>query len=544
MESTYFGCERAYIEQIRRVVQRDILIQLYCKDNFSMFNLVDIYYNKISQNAILMFLLIIALYPLLFICLSFIAQKYLSVELQDLAKRLRLSPSLAAVTIIAGVNGSTDILNSTFFTNKIGGEIIAVGTLYGAFLFSSTLVMANVITSSPGVIKLPRYAMIKELAFYLLSVVIIIVFGLIKRIGYTFVAIYFGLYAVYLVISIMVDKYDEQELEEYRFMIEETEDYDMEVNNMEHSVVKRSVKLEVAPSTPTIRDKDADAKNAKKKREPDFFDYFIKETYFEEGKIIETIILMPLSMLSMFTICYDKNPFMNTFMKYVIAAVSVVWFISIMELLPFAAYQLFIVWVLCCVTFIILDLALTSTVILDIIFEIVAIFASIGWLKIFSMIIMDILSFIAFYFNINELILTCLLLSSGNTISDFFTNSALASTGATAMGALASYSSQNFNALIGFAFYALNLPKNHDNFDIFSLKFIALPKNLGKPYPLESVFLMLVLSAVILCLIITLVYLRANDFILKKSFSPVLISVYVVFCVTTLSVGFFIGHPA
>ena len=59
-----------------------------------------------------------------------------------------------------------------------------------------------------------------------------------------------------------------------------------------------------------------------------------------------------------------------------------------------------------------------------IIYEIISVFAAIGWISIIANIIIDFISFIAFYFNLNEIILSALLLSAGNTVGDFFGNAA------------------------------------------------------------------------------------------------------------------------
>lgn len=72
-------------------------------------NLVDFYYRKTSQNAILMFIFILVCVPILFFCVSEIAENYVVVSMQDLAKKFKLSPTLAAVTLIAFANGSSEI---------------------------------------------------------------------------------------------------------------------------------------------------------------------------------------------------------------------------------------------------------------------------------------------------------------------------------------------------------------------------------------------------------------------------------------------------
>lgn len=75
-----------------------------------------------------------------------------------------------------------------------------------------------------------------------------------------------------------------------------------------------------------------------------------------------------------------------------------------------------------------------------VVYELISVFAAIGYISIFSSLIIDFISFLAFYFSIDEVILNSILLSAGNTIGDFFGNAALAKAGEGVMGGLATYS--------------------------------------------------------------------------------------------------------
>lgn len=78
--------------------------------------------------------------------------------------------------------------------------------------------------------------------------------------------------------------------------------------------------------------------------------------------------------------------------------------------------------------------------VLEIIYELISVFAAIGWISIFSNLIIDFITFLSFYFNINKVILSALLLSAGNSIGDFFGNAALSKNGEEIMAAIATYS--------------------------------------------------------------------------------------------------------
>ena len=141
------------------------------------------------------------------------------------------------------------------------------------------------------------------------------------------------------------------------------------------------------------------------------------------------MVIMPLNFLGMFTVCYLENPLMKTPMKYLICAVSMVWALYFLELTPFSLLILSLIGAFIGFVTLLLDLAKVSENVLSIIFEMVSVFAAIGWISIVANVIVDFITFIAFYFNLNEIILSALLLSAGNTVGDFFGNAALAMKG-------------------------------------------------------------------------------------------------------------------
>lgn len=76
----------------------------------------------------------------------------------------------------------------------------------GGYIFSSCLVISNVIFAAGGEIKVPKLTVMKELIFYFLAVATIAIFGFLKKINWAFVGIYFTLYALYWVATIVADK--------------------------------------------------------------------------------------------------------------------------------------------------------------------------------------------------------------------------------------------------------------------------------------------------------------------------------------------------
>ncbi len=154
---------------------------------------------------------------------------------------------------------------------------------------------------------------------------------------------------------------------------------------------------------------------------------------------IEGMVLFPLFFGAIFTVSYLKNPLMKTHLKGLIAGSSFLWMILTLKLVD---APLWILALICLGIGLLLQLLsfLLSEFTMDVIFEIISVFAGIGWISLVSGFVLDFIAFLAFYFSFNELILSAILLSAGNTVGDLFGNSALAQKGEGVMAAIASYS--------------------------------------------------------------------------------------------------------
>ena len=447
MESSYFDCEREYIEQIRRVAQQNILIQVYCGKRFELYNLVDFYYRSLDQNAILMFLFICAIYPILFMFVAFVSDKYLAVGMQDLSDRFKLSPAIAAVTLIAFANGAPDVLSSLSASGEVGGELNALSSLYGGFIFSGTLVISNVIWNTNKELKLPKLAILKELFFYLISVFVIIAFGFRKKTGYIFIIAYLSVYVIYIFASLAIEKYD------YCEDNEDLEEDLEEQGRVEDSDVQDPNKLSVSKSKPfetTIAIEEQDGHMSKTKDQKNILELIVDEVVDEEAGFLVNLIIMPLAITGMFTVSYLENPFIKTPIRYIIFSLSIAWIMINFELADINITSFLAIGFGIGIFFQILELLGVNKNLLEIVIEFISVFATIAWIKIFSDIIIDFITFLAFYFNVHKVILSAILLAAGNTIGDFFGNGALSKSGAAVMAGIASFSGQIFNNFIGF----------------------------------------------------------------------------------------------
>ena len=131
---------------------------------------------------------------------------------------------------------------------------------------------------------------------------------------------------------------------------------------------------------------------------------------------------------------------MKSYLKYFIIGNSLVFMVYFNEFFEMSWIGFLILGLSAGLFFLLLEMIKFNQNILDIIYEIISVFAAVGWISIFANLIIDFITFLSFYFTIDKVILSSILLSAGNTIGDFFGNAALAKTGESVMGAFASYS--------------------------------------------------------------------------------------------------------
>jgi Ca2+/Na+ antiporter len=191
-------------------------------------------------------------------------------------------------------------------------------------------------------------------------------------------------------------------------------------------------------------------------------------------------------------------------------------------------------------TFFILELFKINQHFLNTLYEIFSVISAVAWIKVFSCIIIDFISFLAFYFSINEIVLATILLSAGNSLGDFFGNAALAIQGETIMASLACYSGQIFNNFVGLSISILGTAINGGSeFDIFGQKSKIEDRIFGL-MPVSNMYVVFVILFVIFILITKLIYFIGTNFVLKKSFAVSLFIIYAIFfCISILFALFF-----
>ena len=108
-------------------------------------------FNETLWQTMVIGVLIIAL---CFYILQTTADKWLTPLLKNLSTKLKLPETVAGVTLIAFANGAPDIVTAISAGGSEEGTFISIGSLVGACLFGSSVIIARSIILSPKLIKM------------------------------------------------------------------------------------------------------------------------------------------------------------------------------------------------------------------------------------------------------------------------------------------------------------------------------------------------------------------------------------------------------
>lgn len=142
-----------------------------CLEKEAAFDYVHLVYCELGYDlryvsiALLGFLVIV-----LFLALSSIADEFLIPSLLSVAKNLRMSDSLAGVTLLAFGNACSDIFASIAAASSDRSELI-IGELLGAGIFCTSIISGLIFVHSD--FKLATRPILRDTSFYLLAVYLI-----------------------------------------------------------------------------------------------------------------------------------------------------------------------------------------------------------------------------------------------------------------------------------------------------------------------------------------------------------------------------------
>lgn len=509
-------CDFKTLDSFTNNSDRNQFINGHCNQDYKLLNLVNLYFNYLGESNLLMWMMMMAFVPLLFLHMSLIADHYLSISLRRLAKKLKLSPAIAAVTITSFSAGAPDVMSSISNADKSGGAQIGVGILMGSFIFSTTLVISNVLFSSISDIKLEKWPIIKEMSFYLLSIFIIVCFGIYGQVNYGFLGLFAIVYVSYIYITVKIDHWKPKEAlfftkeeEEEVKLIQDTQEY-----HVHYEISSKDDKAEEMISWKEVCSQG-----------------FV-ELHDERRSIIVNILCYPLTITGLFVLPYNRNPLIKTHLRYFVYLGSSFYLVDSLFYITLSKGSSFSAAIVITVLISILDFFSISKKTIRYFQVVMTIFCSILTLKFYVLMIIDFITFLSFMYTIDNVILSAILLSAGDTMGDFFANGALAHQGEIAMASIATFSNQTFNILIGLgANIFMNLQNGVFEFDIFGIH------NKDKVFKMRNWFLMLLVIACVGNICVHWYHYSKNNFHLEKKFADFLIVEYLVFFFGSLVFG-------
>ena len=146
--------------------------------------------------------------------ISAVVEEYLAPSIAYISEAMKLSEALGAVTLLALANGAGDVIVALVASGSEGGLAYNVGAIYGAglviriiliFKFVCSIVVAMTINNSKTDIKVEFNTLWRDVGFYIISTVVIIVFAIIGELTMVSCSIMLGIY-VLLVLVVWVQE--------------------------------------------------------------------------------------------------------------------------------------------------------------------------------------------------------------------------------------------------------------------------------------------------------------------------------------------------
>ena len=104
-----------------------------------------------------------------------------------------MSETLAGVTILAWANGAPDVIVSISAGGIEGGVSLAIGSLFGAGLVTTTIVYGYCLYIC-GTLKVEPQEVGRDIVFFIIATSTIIIYAVIGEITLLMSIIFFGLY--------------------------------------------------------------------------------------------------------------------------------------------------------------------------------------------------------------------------------------------------------------------------------------------------------------------------------------------------------------
>jgi len=143
---------------------------------------------------------------LVFNVLGAISDTYLAPALETVSKKLKLSETISGITLLAFAASAPDVVTGLVAGGKEeGGSRIVVGGLFGACLFTVTVVLAGCVKGA-GEVHADKKALARDIGFLLIAVLYFLVLTLFEEITPLMGCGFFVIYVIFFVYVILTEK--------------------------------------------------------------------------------------------------------------------------------------------------------------------------------------------------------------------------------------------------------------------------------------------------------------------------------------------------
>ncbi|KAI0493008.1 hypothetical protein KFK09_027284 [Dendrobium nobile] len=198
-------------------------------------NYLHLFYCLCGSSPFLGYSLLLLSLLILFYILGNTASQYFCSSVERLSHELRLSPTIAGVTLLSLGNGSPDVFASIVSFRSGSGEVGLSSVLGGAFFVSCVVVgIINVAAASKGrrSPRIDRASFVRDVFFFLVVLSSLLAILVVGRVDIWAAAAFTSLYFVYVsVVSathLCREKYDDDEVDAKPLLEEEREDGEAE----------------------------------------------------------------------------------------------------------------------------------------------------------------------------------------------------------------------------------------------------------------------------------------------------------------------------
>ncbi|CAD8189055.1 unnamed protein product [Paramecium octaurelia] len=557
-EPKNLSCQKSQFMQTTEHSQQCFIAQQYCQHDFLYFN-----YSILSYcwlNGSIMTTLIVSGFVgyLVYNGISEVIKEYLIPSLEAVKVRFEISEIMAGVTLLAFGNGAGDVLTALVASSYPGGIDYNIGATMGAGFFLCSIGVYLITKTSKSQIKMEPVHFWRNVGFQIISIFVIMVFGVIGQISY-FSSI--SLTVLYLILVSLVyyqerdkilksrkDSLGErvQTVNEAKYDLEIAQKFDdMKLIYLwdKKSEMEQAAKP-VKWATPLIRlnyvSGDARVKMlAKKFRSAVKLTMANLETQKQKWERlsmhekVRAVIIYPLQMILKFTLPKPQEDQFDKNQAIIFPIPGSVFFVSVVfGFPPWWVYFLALMFGFGMSIFINTTTPSQRTPPSYFFYiQLYCILGSLVWIFFLSGLLIDFLQFWAIITELNKTFLGFSLIAMGNVLPDCITLVSLAEEGYAIMALNGIYFGQMFTNLIGFsvAFLKQNFVNSGPiKFNLFSIIDIE-----------QNAFKLMVILAAFLNLLFTLIMVVRNHYIITKFIAKLLTIFYSVFFILSSSSAFY-----